>query len=180
VIERARKLRDLERLFRHARVVAILGARQVGKTTLAVEYSGKRRGPATRFDLEDPAAVARLAEPMRALRDLAGLVILDEIHHRPDLFPVLRVLADRPRPATRFLVLGSASPALLRQTSESLAGRIAYLELEGFSMARRTSSASGCEAASRVRTWRARRRRAPPGGETSSERISNATFRTSV
>jgi len=88
-----------------------------------------------RFDLEDPAAVARLADPMLALGELTGLVILDEIQHRPDLFPSLRVLADRRPVRTRFLVLGSASPGLLRQSSESLAGRIAYHELPGLMLA---------------------------------------------
>lgn len=93
------------------------------------------KGPTIRFDLEDPTAVARLADPMLALGDLDGLVILDEIQHRPDLFPSLRVLADRRPIRARFLVLGSASPGLLRQSAESLAGRIAYHELGGLSLA---------------------------------------------
>ena len=134
VIRRLQHLEQLDVSFRRARVVAILGARQVGKTTLAQQYAARYRGASTRFDLEDPEIVARLDEPMAALRDLRGLVILDEIHRRPELFPVLRVLVDRPRVATRFLVLGSASPSLLRQSSESLAGRIAYQELAGFSL----------------------------------------------
>ncbi len=93
--------------------------------------------PATRvnyFDLEDPASLARLDEPMTALRPLEGLVVIDEVQRRPDLFPVLRVLADRtPNPA-RFLILGSASGDLLRQTSESLAGRIERVVIGGFSL----------------------------------------------
>ena len=88
-----------------------------------------------RFDLEDPAAVARLADPMLALGGLRGLVILDEVQNRPELFPSLRVLADRRPVRTRFLVLGSASPQLLRQSSESLAGRIAYHLLPGLGLA---------------------------------------------
>lgn len=115
-------------------MVAILGSRQVGKTTLALDYARTSARSFTHFDLEDPAAVARLTEPIPALRELKGLVILDEIQRRPDLFPALRVLADRPKNGTRFLVLGSASPALLRQSSESLAGRIAYHTLDGFSL----------------------------------------------
>jgi predicted AAA+ superfamily ATPase len=115
-------------------VVGILGARQVGKTTLARELAALRPEPATFFDLEDPADLARLAEPMLALRNLRGLVVIDEIQRRPDLYPVLRVLADRPELPARFLVLGSASPDLLRQTSESLAGRIFYHELGGFAL----------------------------------------------
>ena len=134
MIARPQHLRSIDAAFRRANVVAILGARQVGKTTLALQYASRRRGPTTRFDLDDPAAVARLDEPMPALQGLGGLVILDEVHRRPDLFPVFRVLADRPRSGTRFLVLGSASPALLKQTSESLAGRIAYHDLGGLNL----------------------------------------------
>jgi len=119
---------------RRAPVVAILGARQVGKTTLALQVAARRRGAVTRFDLEDPTVLARLAEPMAALRGLRGLVILDEVHRRPDIFAALRVLADRPAKPARFLVLGSATPALLRQTAESLAGRIAYHDLDGLAL----------------------------------------------
>jgi predicted AAA+ superfamily ATPase len=87
------------------------------------------------FDLEDPRHLSALDDPMLALEGLKGLVVLDEIQRKPDLFPVLRVLVDRPDPPARFLVLGSASPDLLRQGSETLAGRIAYHELTGFSLA---------------------------------------------
>lgn len=97
---------------------------------MLVEQSG---GPNAYFDLEDPDDLARLEEPKLALDPLRGLVVLDEIQRRPELFPILRVLADRPRIPARFLVLGSASPQLLRQASESLAGRIVYHELEGLS-----------------------------------------------
>lgn len=119
---------------RRSPVVAILGPRQAGKTTLAGDVRKAWRGPTTAFDLEDPADLARLADPMLALRPLRGLVVLDEIQRRPDLFPVLRVLADRPRTPARFLVLGSATTDLLRQSSESLAGRLALYELGGFSL----------------------------------------------
>jgi predicted AAA+ superfamily ATPase len=105
----------------------------VGKTTLARQFARQRKSPLTYFDLESPVDRARLDEPMLTLEPLRGLVILDEIHRRPELFPILRVLADRPRQLARFLVLGSAAPGLLRQTSESLAGRIAYHVLTGFS-----------------------------------------------
>lgn len=134
MIARLGHLRTLERLLSAHRVVAILGARQVGKTTLARGLIQRRGGPSTIFDLEDPADLARLADPILALENLRGLVVLDEIQRRPDLFPILRVLSDRPRSTTRFLVLGSASPDLLRQSSESLAGRIAYHELPGFTL----------------------------------------------
>ena len=115
---------------RRSRVVALLGPRQCGKTTLAREFVA----PDSRnyFDLEDPQNLARLGEPDTALRPLKKWIVIDEIQRRPDLFPLLRVLADRrPLPA-RFLVLGSASPDLLRQASETLAGRIETVPLEGF------------------------------------------------
>jgi uncharacterized protein len=115
-------------------VVGLLGPRQVGKTTLARALARGRR-PVAYFDLEDPADLARLADPALALGPLRGLVVIDEFQRRPDLLPVLRVLADRPRRPARFLVLGSASPDLIRGSSETLAGRIAYHELSGFSLA---------------------------------------------
>lgn len=124
---------EVASLLREFPVVGILGARQVGKSTLARRVAA-RRGISHFFDLESPVDLARLAEPSLALSDLRGLVVLDEIQRRPDLFPVLRVLADRPRKPARFLVLGSASPELLQQSSESLAGRIAFLELGGFDL----------------------------------------------
>jgi predicted AAA+ superfamily ATPase len=87
------------------------------------------------FDLEDPVSLARLDEPKTALESLTGLVVVDEVQRRPELFPVLRVLADRQPLPARFLLLGSASPELLRQSSESLAGRMEVVELQGFSLA---------------------------------------------
>ena len=133
MIPREEQLRTLQRLLRTNPVVALLGARQVGKTTLARQIV-QRRSRSHYFDLESSADLARLADPLLALEPLRGLVVLDEIQRRPELFPTLRVLADRrPLPA-RFLVLGSASPDLLRQTSESLAGRVAYHELPCLSL----------------------------------------------
>ena len=134
MVERTRHVRRLQQLLRQYPVVAVLGARQVGKTTLAHALAARVKRPATFFDLERRADRARLADPDLALAPLRGIVVLDEIHRAPEIFPVLRVLADRPRVGTRFLVLGSASPDLLRQTSESLAGRIAYHDLPGFSL----------------------------------------------
>lgn len=111
----------------------IVGARQVGKTTLARTVVPQES--VNYFDLEDPVDLARLSEPMLALGPLRGVVVIDEVQRHPDLFPVLRVLADRgARPAT-FLVLGSASPEALRQSSESLVGRIEILELPGLGAA---------------------------------------------
>ena len=118
---------------RRSRIVALLGPRQCGKTTLARAFVAPESP--TYFALEDPASLARLAEPETSLRPLKGLVVIDEVQRRPELFPLLRVLADRhPMPA-RFLVLGSAAPDLLRQASESLAGRIETVSLEGFRLA---------------------------------------------
>jgi len=132
MIARARHEKAVLRLLRDFPIVAILGARQVGKTTLAQRIMELEKGPAEIFDLEDPADLARLDDARLALSGLRGLVVLDEIQLRPDIFPILRVLVDRrPRPA-RFLVLGSASPDLLRQSSETLAGRIAFHTLNGF------------------------------------------------
>jgi predicted AAA+ superfamily ATPase len=125
---------EIRRLLRSFPVVGIVGPRQVGKTTLAMELARGRRS-VHRFDLEDSRDLDRLTDAMAALEPLRGLVILDEVQHRADLFRTLRVLADRPRTPARFLVLGSASPALLHQSSESLAGRIAYHELGGLGLA---------------------------------------------
>ena len=135
MIERAAHLDHLQDLLRQFPVVGLIGARQVGKTTLAQALAARVEAQEViRFDLENPRHVRRLEDPMFALEGLGGLVILDEIQLRPELFPVLRVLADRPGPPARFLVLGSASPDLLRQSSETLAGRIAYHELGGLSL----------------------------------------------
>lgn len=117
---------------RRSPAVALIGPRQVGKTTLARALLAPES--ANYFDLEDPQVEAQLAAPMTALKDLSGLVVIDEIQHVPELFKVLRVLIDRPDGGARFLLLGSASPALLRQTSESLAGRIEVIEVGGFTL----------------------------------------------
>lgn len=133
MLRRRHHLEALRGLLREFPVVALLGARQVGKTTLARQLTGEPDG-VTRFDLEDPIDRERLRDPMLALRDLTGLVVIDEIQHAPETFPVLRVLADRDPLPARFLVLGSAAPELLRQSSESLAGRIAFHELQPFDL----------------------------------------------
>jgi len=113
-------------------VVALYGPRQCGKTTLARQIA--EGGTAEYFDLEDPVSQRRLSEPMLALRDLRGLVVIDEVQRQPGLFTTLRVLADRKPLPARFLILGSASPELLRQSSESLAGRIGLVEMGGFDL----------------------------------------------
>ena len=133
MVDRNEDRRIVRAALRRSRVVALLGPRQCGKTTLARAFVAA--GSLNYFDLEDPASLARLADPALALRPLKGLVVIDEIQRRPELFPLLRVLADRrPLPA-RFLLLGSAAPELLRQSSETLAGRIETVALEGFRLA---------------------------------------------
>ena len=132
-LHRIAHLDQIERLLKASPVVAMLGPRQSGKTTLARQVLAARGGE--RFDLEDPRDAQRLQQPMTALESLRGLVVIDEVQRAPELFQTLRVLADRRPLRARFLVLGSAAPELLRQSSETLAGRIRYLELPGFSLA---------------------------------------------
>lgn len=133
MIRRTSILSELKNALARNRVVVLVGPRQSGKTTLARELI--EEDSVNYFDLEDPASLARLDEPMTALRPLKGLIVIDEIQRRPDLFPVLRVLSDRRGTSARFLILGSASGNLMRQTSESLAGRMERMVIGGFSMA---------------------------------------------
>jgi uncharacterized protein len=114
--------------------VGIIGARQVGKTTLAGMLAELWNGLTHHFDLEDTEDLARLSDPMLALKALDGLIILDEVQRLPEIYPILRVLIDRKQNSRRFLILGSASPALLQQSSESLAGRIKYHRLNGLGL----------------------------------------------
>ena len=130
VVERDALFERIRRAIRANPVTALYGPRQCGKTAAARQIAGETG--AEYFDLEDPVSQRPLSEPMTALGSLRGLVVIDEVQRQPDLFPVLRVLADRKPLRARFLVLGSASPELLRQGSESLAGRIAFVEMGGF------------------------------------------------
>jgi predicted AAA+ superfamily ATPase len=132
MIERRQSLAAIRAALRRSPVTLLVGPRQSGKTTLA-----RRIVPPSSigyFDLEDPRSLARLSEPMTALSPLRGIVVIDEIQRRPGLFPIIRVLADRKPLPARFLILGSASPRLLRQSSETLAGRVEALTLSGFSL----------------------------------------------
>ncbi len=126
----------IQKAFQTHPVVAILGPRQCGKTTLSHLYleQQKLQQKAHIFDLEDPTDLAVMQNPKTALEGLEGLVVIDEIQRLPDLFPVLRVLVDRKKKDRQFLILGSASRDLIRQSSETLAGRIAYIELTPFSL----------------------------------------------
>ena len=133
MIDRRLDMILVQRALKRSRVVALLGPRQSGKTTLARQLVAT--DSLNYFDLEDPQSLARLTEPDTALRPLRGLIVMDEIQRRPDLFPLLRVLADRKPLPARFLILGSVAPELLKQSSETLAGRLETIPLEGFRLA---------------------------------------------
>ena len=116
-------------------ICAILGARQVGKTTLARQFASTYQGTVEFFDLENPSHLTSLENPLLTLSQFPDrLVVIDEIQLRPDLFPVLRVLVDDPVKKYTFLILGSASRDLIRQSSQTLAGRIGYIELPPFTL----------------------------------------------
>ncbi len=133
IIERPALVTAVQNALRRNPIAAILGPRQCGKTTLA-RMIAARRSPVQHLDLENPAVLASLDNPMILLEGTKGLVIIDEVQRKPDLFPVLRVLSDREAKPGRFLILGSASPELMRQSSESLAGRIEFVEMGGFDL----------------------------------------------
>jgi hypothetical protein len=132
MIQRPSTIAAIRTALERSRIVALLGPRQCGKTTLARQFVAPES--LNYFDLEDPLSLARLDEPMTALRDLKDVVVIDEVQRRPELFPVLRVLADRDPLPAQFLILGSASPGLLRQSSESLAGRVETVAIGGLSL----------------------------------------------
>ena len=135
-MDRPNFIRALRRAFEITPIVAVLGPRQCAKTTLARAYIAEWAPglpPGNYFDLEDPTDLNRLADAKLGLADLRGLVVIDEIQRRPELFPVLRTLIDRVDRPARFLILGGASRDLIRQGSESLAGRISFLEITPFS-----------------------------------------------
>jgi predicted AAA+ superfamily ATPase len=133
MIERPQVAARVHDLFRVHPCVAILGPRQSGKTTLARMLSADEAA-VTFFDLESPLDLRKLSVPMRTLGGLTGLVVIDEIQRMPELFAILRVLLDRPDQPARFLILGSASPALVKGVSESLAGRVGFVDLGGFDL----------------------------------------------
>lgn len=132
MIKRRRYLDRIAAATRRAPVTSLLGPRQCGKTTLAREFASTRES--TRFDLGSEADVRQLANPELVLGELRGLVVLDEIQILPRLFNVLRVLVDRPDRHTRFLILGSASPTIVRGVSQSLAGRVEFIDMSGFDL----------------------------------------------
>ena len=132
LVERPHWLHELERATARAPVTALMGPRQCGKTTLARMFCKER--PTTFFDLESQPDLRALDNPELALGDLEGLVVIDEIQQLPELFGTLRVLVDRPETRARFLVLGSASAAIVEKASQSLAGRVEFVELTAFDL----------------------------------------------
>lgn len=132
VIERAELMSRITSRFQANQAVLLQGPRQCGKTTLARQFAAQRK--TEYFDLESPADLNRLAQPMTALEPLTGWVVIDEAQLQPRLFPILRVLLDRDPLPARFLILGSASPDLVQGVSESLAGRVALVSMSGFDL----------------------------------------------
>ncbi|MGA2496143.1 MAG: ATP-binding protein, partial [Tepidisphaeraceae bacterium] len=133
MIQRPKLIYALRHGLEHFKAVALLGARQVGKTTL-IDLFSRHASISRRFDLERPSDRAALGTPEQTLSALKGLVVIDEVQRIPELFEVLRPLCDRTPLPARFVLLGSASPSLVRGVSESLAGRCLYLHVPGFSM----------------------------------------------
>ena len=131
-VVRNRLRNEIARSLEQFRGVILVGPRQVGKTTLARSFVPPDSG--NYFDLEDAVVAEQFRAPRTLLEGLRGLVVIDEVQHAPELFPLLRVLMDREAAPARFLLLGSASPALLRQTGESLLGRVAVIEVGGFTL----------------------------------------------
>ncbi len=135
MIQRHTLLSAIRDGFRTNPVVSLLGPRQVGKTTLARAFAKTAPGRVVVYDLESPLDLRRLSVPQLVLSETADWIILDEIQRKPELFEIVRVLADRPDAKTRFLILGSASPALVKGVTESLAGRVAFIDVPGLSLA---------------------------------------------
>ena len=132
MIPRPEAVSGITRSFRVHPATALFGPRQCGKTTLA--HMIAEHEPHEYFDLENPVDMRRLSQPLRTLEKLEGLVVIDEVQRRPDLFEILRVLVDRPDNSARFLLLGSVSTKMVKGVSESLAGRIGFVDLSGFDL----------------------------------------------
>jgi predicted AAA+ superfamily ATPase len=132
MIRRRRYIEEVTRAVKRSPVTAILGPRQCGKTTLAREFTRDKKS--YRFDLESPPDRARLQNAQLVLGALEGIIVIDEIQVMPELFSVLRVLVDNPDCKAKYLILGSASPHIVRNVSESLAGRVEFVELSGFDL----------------------------------------------
>lgn len=178
MLDRSSLLNDTAAALLRSPAVALVGPRQVGKTTLARALAQAVAAPQAQwFDLEDPQVQAQMAAPLVALSGLRGLVVIDEVQHAPELFQVLRVLIDRPGNPARFLLLGSASPTLLRQSSESLAGRIEVIEAGGFTL---EETGSGSRANWRALWWRGGFPRSFTAADDAASRIWRREFMRSV
>jgi predicted AAA+ superfamily ATPase len=151
MLDRPALERAVQRALARSRGVVLVGPRQAGKTTLAQRFVP--RGSPNYFDLESPLDAQRLAEPAQVLGALRGLVVLDEVQRQPGLFPLLRVLMDRSDAPGQYLLLGSASPSLARQTGESLLGRVETIEVGGFDLQELTLAAGGWSAETADRLW---------------------------
>ncbi len=128
MVQRMLETRRLHAILARSPICTILGPRQIGKSTLARTLEASNY-----FDLEDPRDAARLGNPMLVLENLDGVVVIDEVQMMPELFPILRVLADRKdHPSRRFVILGSSRPEIVKGASETLAGRVGFLDLGGF------------------------------------------------
>ena len=134
MIERTILLNAIKTGFRNNPIVSLLGPRQVGKTTLAHHFAENAKGSVETYDLESPVDVRRLSVPEFALSESVNWIVIDEIQRKPELYEILRVLADRQKAKTRFLILGSASPVLIKGITESLAGRVAFVDVPGLSL----------------------------------------------
>src|SRR3989338_2940927 len=130
-IIRQAEIDQAKRLLKSNPIVALLGPRQCGKTTLSHQIVRQIKSEANFFDCENPKDIHRLSDSLTTLKDLKGIVVIDEVQRAPEIFPVLRVLADQAKNA-KYLILGSASSNLLQQSSETLAGRIAFMGISGF------------------------------------------------
>ena len=130
MIERKRYIQRIENAISRSPITALLGPRQCGKTTLARMIASQQKS--TYFDLESQADIRRLENPEMMLTSLSGLVVIDEIQIKPELFSALRVIADSPDNQCRFLILGSASPHIIKNVSETLAGRVEFVDMSGF------------------------------------------------
>jgi len=151
MLDRKNLVLAIKSALNRSRAVVLYGPRQSGKSTLAQGFLG--RDSPNYFDLENPLHEQRLTEPHSTLSRLQGLVVVDELQRKPGLFPILRVLIDRSDATGQYLLLGSASPALLRQTGESLLGRVESVEVNGFNLQEVSAAEGGYSDATSMRLW---------------------------
>lgn len=151
MLNRPQLQKAIQKALSRSRGVVLSGPRQSGKSTLAQMFLS-RQSP-NYFDLEYPPHAQRLEQAVHTLEHLRGLIVIDEVQRRPDLFPLLRVLMDRSNTPGQFLLLGSASPTLLRQAGESLLGRVETIEVGGFDLAETTAAQGGYNTDASLQLW---------------------------